>query len=104
VYIDGQDRMYIANQVGGTVATFLAASTLNGPVMPSTTLTIPAAGALTGIAVDAANRAFIVDNTNNRIYSYDNIAAQNGTVNPPRTIAGASTQLTGAIRLFLLEP
>ncbi len=71
--------------------------------MPKLILTIPAAGALTAIVVDSANTAWIVDETNARVYSYDNVATLNGSIAPPRTIAGANTQFNFPIRLFLLQ-
>jgi hypothetical protein len=58
---------------------------------------------LTAIAVDANGVGYIVDNTLNAVYSYDNIATRNGTIAPDRTLQGAATQLNGPIRVFLSQ-
>ncbi|MEW6252218.1 MAG: PKD domain-containing protein [Planctomycetota bacterium] len=103
VYIDPADRMYVTNQAGGQLNTFNNAGALNGAIMPNFTLTVPGAVQLNAIVVDSANTGYIADFGANRIVSYDNIATLNGILPPTRTISGATTQLNGPIRLFLLE-
>lgn len=104
IYVDSSDRLYVlSNGATKTVNIHNNASTLNGAVSPNFTLTIPGAIQLSAVTVDSAGRGYIVDSVANRVYSYDNIATRNGTLSPDRTIAGANTQISGPLRLFLLE-
>lgn len=104
IYVDSSDRLYVlSNGATKTVNIHNNASTLNGAVSPNFTLTIPGAIQLSAVTVDGAGRGYIVDSVANRVYSYDNIATRNGTLSPDRTIAGANTQISGPLRLFLLE-
>jgi hypothetical protein len=82
---------------------FENASTRNGNIMPDVSLTVSGAGTLTAVAVDSNGVGYIVDSLANAVYSYDNIAARNGTFAPDRTLKGASTQLNKPIRVFLLN-
>jgi hypothetical protein len=102
VFVDPNDTLFVVN-AGGTIHIFNNASTRNGAVAPDFTLTVQGAAFLTAIAVDSAGVGYIVDNVANAVYSYDNIATRNGTLPPDRTLQGANTQLSGPIRVFLLE-
>lgn len=105
VYVDvANDRLFALDFGGKKVHVFNNASTRSGPVMPDVTLTVSgASGLMTAVAVDSKGVGYIVDYTANAVYSYDNIATRNGTIAPDRTLKGSNTQLSGAIRLFLLE-
>jgi sugar lactone lactonase YvrE len=103
VFVDGSDRLFVVDSSDDQIHVFNNASTLNGNVSPSVTLTIPGAGTLSAIAVDAAGTGYVVDFALHAVYSYDNIATRNGTIPPDRTLQGANTQLLGPIRVFLLE-
>ncbi len=105
VYVDANDTMFVVNSAGGgnRIHIFNNAATRNGAQTPDFTLTVTGAVNITAIAVDSAGNGYIVDNGANRVYQYDNIATRNGTLPPDRTLAGASTQLLGPIRVFLLE-
>jgi len=102
VFIDGNDTMFVVD-ANGFIFTFNDASSLNGNVDPDFSLEVPPAGNLTAIAVDSTGTGYIVDNANDAVFSYDNIATRNGAINPDRTIQGANTQLDGPIRVFLTE-
>lgn len=106
VFVDKSDRLYVVNSVAGgnKINIFNNASTLNGTVSPNFTLTVQGAVNLSAIRVDSGGTGYIVDNGNNAVYSYDNIATRNGTFPPDRTIKGSNTQLVGPLRCFLLEP
>ena len=95
--------MFVVDAGDDQIHVFNDASTLNGPVQPSVTLTVPGAGTLTAVAVDAAGIGYIVDNTLNAVYSYDNIATRNGSIAPDRTLKGVNTQLNRPIRVFLVQ-
>jgi hypothetical protein len=106
VFVDSSDRMYVVNGPGGAtpnrINIFNNASTRNGlAIAPDITLIVSGAGYLTAVAVDANGVGYIVDNTANAVYQYDNIATRNGTFAPDRTITGGNTQLSNPIRVFL---
>ncbi len=107
VYIDGDDTMFVVEfDLAGDqdfVHIFNAASTLNGLTLPDFSLQVVGAGVLSAIAVDAAGTGYLVDATENAIFSYDGIATLNGALAPDRTIQGTNTQLNQPIRLFLAE-
>jgi|GEM_PF-734825 len=102
VFIDRNDTMFVVS-VNGFIYIFNNAATLNGTVAPDFTLKVNPAVVLSAIAVDSNDTGYIVDNGANAVYSYDNISTLNGALNPDRTIQGASTQLSGPIRVFLEE-
>ena len=104
VFVDGNDRMFVVNGAASNrINIFNNASTRNGAVAPDVTLTVQGAIALTAIAVDSSGNGYIIDNGANAMYGYDNVATRNGVLPPDRTLQGASTQLLGPIRVFLLE-
>ena len=102
VFIDRNDTMFVVDAIG-FIYIFNNASTLNGTVAPDFTLKVTPAALITAIAVDSNDTGYIVDRSANAVYSYDNVSMLNGTLNPDRTIQGASTQLSGPIRVFLEE-
>ena len=102
VFIDDDDNMFVVD-ADGFIYTFNNASSLNGNIAPNFTLTVPGSTGLTAIAVDSSGTGYLVDINADAVFSYDNIATQNGTVTPDRTIQGANTQLDEPIRVFLTE-
>jgi len=103
VYVDTADRLYVVNSIPNRIDIFNNASSLNGAVSPDVSLTVTGAVSLTAIAVDSSGTGYLVDNAANGVYAYDDIATRNGTLPPDRTIQGGSTQLSGPIRVFLVE-
>ncbi|MBN1490035.1 MAG: hypothetical protein JXA69_08970, partial [Phycisphaerae bacterium] len=96
--------MFVVNSApSNQINIFNNASTRNGAVAPDVALTVQGAGSLTAVAVDSSGNGYIIDNTANAMYGYDNIATRNGLLPPDRTLQGANTQLLGPIRVFLLE-
>ena len=86
------------------VNVFFNAATLNGAVMPDSTLIVPGATDLTVIAVDSAGTGYIADrDTANAVLIYDNIATRNGTIAPDRTLQGANTLQQRPISVFISE-
>ncbi len=103
VFVDTADRMYVVDSVDDQIHVFNNASTLNGNANPAVTLTVTGAGTMFAVAVDSQGRGYLTDFTLNAVYSYDNIATRNGALAPDRTLTGATTQLSGPVRVFLLE-
>jgi hypothetical protein len=108
-FVDSGDRLYVVNGSGGganknTVLVISNASTRNGAVAVDAKLIIPGALALGAIAVDKNQVGYVVEGGGTgAIYIYDAINTKNGTFAPDRTLTGASTQLSGPIRVFLVE-
>jgi hypothetical protein len=106
VFVDADDRLFVLSALGPQrIFVFERASSLNGAVMPDVVLDVAGAVALRSIVVDAAGTGYITDAAagTGAVYAYDNIATRNGALPPDRTISGANTQMSGPIRLFLLE-
>jgi hypothetical protein len=108
VFIDPSDRLYaVTALVGGNkVYVINDASTKNGAVTIDSTLTVTGAVSLTAIAVDSHGTGYLVDNLaagGGAIMAFDNISTRNGAFAADRTINGASTQLAGPLRVFLVE-
>lgn len=104
VFVDADDRLFVLSAAGPQrIFVFDGASTLNGAVMPDVVLDVTGAVALRSIVVDAAGTGYLTDQAASAVYAYDSIATRNGALPPDRTISGASTQMSGPIRLFLLE-
>jgi hypothetical protein len=104
VRVDGSDNLFVVcGAPVNTVNVITSASTRNGVVAPSVTLTVAGAVNITSIDVDSAGRGYICDRGANSVYSYDNIATRNGALAPDRTLAGASTQLIAPWRLHVEE-
>ena len=109
VFVDANDTLYVVNSGdGGALANrvnvFFNAATLNGAVMPDSTLIVPGATDLTVIAVDSAGTGYIADrDTANAVFIYDNIATRNGTIAPDRTLQGANTLQQRPISVFISE-
>jgi len=91
------------NSGNAQVLVFNNASTLNGARTPDSVLTITGGGVISAIAVDSNGVGYVVGNSTNSVFAFDNIATRNGTFAPDRTLTGANTQLSGPIRVFLVE-
>jgi hypothetical protein len=106
-YVDSGDRLYVVNgALSNKILVINNASTKNGAVTIDSTLTVTGAVSLTAIAVDGNQVGYIIDNAapgGGAVYSYDAINTKNGAFAPDRIITGASTQLAGPIRVFLVE-
>jgi hypothetical protein len=101
VFVDENDTLYVVNSGSGAIRrnevnVFANAATLNGPVMPDSTLVIPGAMNLAGIAVDSAGTGYVADTMADIIFIYDNIANRDGTIEPDRALQGPNTQMGGA--------
>jgi sugar lactone lactonase YvrE len=107
-FVDAADTLYVVNGPAGgnRIHVINNASTKNGAVTIDATLTVTGAVNLTSIAVDKTQTGYIVDNAapgGGAVYSYDAINTKNGAFAPDRSITGAATQLSGPIRVFLVE-
>lgn len=103
VFVDNLGRMFVVDSADDQIHTFNNAAGLNGPAAPAVSLTVTGAGQMFAIAVDAQGRGYLTDFTLNRVYSYDDIATRNGALPPDRTLSGANTQLSGPVRVFLIQ-
>lgn len=104
VFVDSGDRLYVVSSSGPPrVDIFSGAAALDGPSAAPSTLTVPGAGDLTSIAVDASLHGYLLDHAAARIYIYEGIASAGGNTPPTHTISGSNTKLNQPIRLFLLE-
>jgi sugar lactone lactonase YvrE len=107
-YVDADDRLYVVNGAGGgnKIHVINNASTKNGPVTIDSTLTVTGAVSLTAIAVDKNQTGYLVDNAaagGGAVLVYDAINTRNGAFASDRSITGANTQLSGPIRVFLVQ-
>jgi len=103
VFVDDNDTMFVVDAMDGEVYVFSDASSLDGGVTPDFTLQVPQAVQLTAIVVDSNGTGYIADFGAGAVYVYDNVSTQSGAVNPDRIISGDQTQLSGPVRLFLVE-
>lgn len=100
----GNNRLFVANNVGNAVNVFDNASTLNGSVTANRTLT----GGSTqlnqpfGLRIDGAGR-LIVSNAGApaSITIYANAATLNGNISPAAVISGGSTTLSAPAQLAI---
>ncbi len=82
----GTDRLYVANQGGGSVLVFSAASTLTGNVAPTATVGRGTTGLSSpvGVALDTTrNLLYVADGTSISIFT--GASSLSGTVNTPPT-------------------
>lgn len=109
------DRLYVANFYGASVLVFNNASTINGNVAPSRTIS----GAKTtfqnpiDVWVDTARDIlYVYERGSKSLLAFDNASTVNGNVAPSRTISGSNTgfNFPGAIwydssndRLYLTD-
>jgi hypothetical protein len=107
-FVDSGDRLYVVNGAGGgnKIHVINNASTRNGAVTIDSTLTVTGAVDLTAVCVDNNQTGYVVDRSaagGGAVLVYDSINTRNGAFAPDRTISGASTQLHGPIRVFLVR-
>ena len=95
------DRLYVLSRARKEIYVWDNASTVG--VSDSTpTRTFTAGEAPVDIAVDSANRGYIVDRAN-AILSFDDVHTLTGSPAPNRTVSGAATQLSSPKAVFLYE-
>jgi hypothetical protein len=75
---------------------------LNGDMPAAAVITVPGAGRLAGVVVDAQGTGYITDMDLNSIYMYDNLATRTAAPSPDRKLTGLQTQLSGPGHLLLL--
>lgn len=101
VQVTADDTMYVLT-LGNQVHVFKGASTLNGAVMPDSTLTV--AASLRAIAVDKFGVGYLTDQSATpRVLVFDSIASRNGTFTADRQIGGNLTQIASPWGIFLWE-
>ncbi len=92
------DRLYVANTAANAILIFDNASTANGNVAPSRTLTGVATtlSAPYGVFVDITrNKLYVINSGVDSILVFNNAAAVSGNTAPSRTISGAATTMSG---------
>ena len=105
IWLDAtSDTLYVANTGGDSILAFNNASTINGDVAPSRTIS----GATTalnspyGMWLDASSdRLYVANFSGHTLLVFNSASTINGDVAPSRTIAGASTALTGPAEIWL---
>jgi hypothetical protein len=80
------------------------AAARDGEVEPTVLAVAADRPSLQGIAITRDGVGLVADTENFAIYSFDAIAAANGTLAPARTLTGYTTGLRNPRKLFLLEP
>ena len=112
MFVDTNDTLYVVDYViiepdygraDGSVHIFNDAASLNGNQAPDFNLVIAGAVQPTAIVVDEAGVGYIVDNANDAVYQYDDVATRHGTLTPDRTIQGDATQMRHPDSVFLAE-
>lgn len=92
--VDGEDYILIFNE----------ASTLQGDVAPSATVTVVQDRVgLEGIVLGSDGTGYIADRNNHAVYSYDDLAGLAGGNVPNRILKGSDTDLRSPRQMFLLE-
>jgi DNA-binding beta-propeller fold protein YncE len=92
------DRLYVANTDANAILVFDNASTANGNVAPSRTLTGAATtlNAPYGVFVDITrNKLYVINSGVDSILVFNNAATVSGNTAPSRTISGAATTMSG---------
>ncbi len=101
--VDANGALYVVAS-GDEVWMFAAPTTLEGDVLPDTTLVVQGDRVdIEGIVVGSDGTGYLADRGNHAIYSYDNLGTLSGTLVPDRTLEGFGTRLSGPRQMFLLE-
>ncbi len=103
IFLDkSNDRLYICNSGGGSILAFNSASTINGNVAPSRTITSTSLYTPVGLSLDLQNdRIYAADYNNQSVLIFNNASTINGSISPARTIQGGSTTINFPQDLFL---
>lgn len=118
IFLDtADDRLYVANQGGGSILVFDKVSSLNGDVIPTrvisgnATLAATATGNVAPVAEiagsntllqfpgqitlnSASSELFVLDSLRGSILIFADIDIANGNISPARTISGPATGFT----------
>lgn len=100
----GNNRLFVADDVGNAVDVFDNASTLNGAVTANRRLVGGATqlNAPFGLRIDGAGRLIVGNaNTPGSITIYANAATLNGNISPAAVISGSSTTLSAPAQLAI---
>ncbi len=98
----GSDRLYISDDVTGHILVFNNATTVNGNIAPSRTISSASLSIPEGIWLDSSSDTlYVVDNINNSILAFDNASTLNGSVTASRIISGSNTTLNSPIGIWL---
>ena len=104
IYIDGaNDRLYVADSAGNSVAVYDHASTLNGPITANRAVQ-GAATHLSGpgsVQVDGAGRLVVSNSLAPSITIYPNAATADNNIAPVAEIAGANTGFSVPTQIFV---
>ena len=99
-------KLYVTNDTGNSILRFdnVLATTATGNLTPAATIqgTSTKVASPQGVALDvAADRLFVADLGGPAILIFDSASTKTGNIAPTRSIAGASTSLTGPVAVVL---
>ncbi len=102
--IDAAGTLYVVDS-SDTVFVFDNADQLVGEVQPTRTITIGLnMVSLTGVTLSPAGLGYLADDSNHAIYTLDDMAVQDGSLEPARALEGFETRLRNPRKMFLLQP
>lgn len=98
-----ESQLFIANNAGNRVTTYINPSTINGNIQPSTNISGDQTqiSAPQDLAVTATGALLVLSGSTQSIVSYDSAATVNGNQSPERNVSGAATQLDSAVTMAL---
>src|SRR6202035_4790718 len=90
------DLLYVTD--GANIGVFANASTANGTSTPARTISPQSGGVAFNIATifldTGTDKLYVADSLISTVNIYDDASILNGSVNAPRTLSGANTQLS----------
>ncbi|MCL5878765.1 MAG: Ig-like domain-containing protein [Deltaproteobacteria bacterium] len=105
IWLDAtSDQLYVADQFVPGITVYNNASTANGNITPSRTISGASTGfnSTTGVWYDAStNRLYVADQVADSISIFNSGNTANGDIAPSRVIAGANTHLNGTKTIWL---
>jgi len=91
-----RDQLYVTD--GFSILVFANASTANGTPTPARTINPLSGGSAFSVAAifldTGTDKLYVADSLNSAVNIYDGASILNGSVNAPRTLSGANTQLS----------
>ncbi len=96
------DRLYVANYSNDSILVFNGASTINGDVVPSRTITGSTITQPAGIWLDtSSDRLYVADDGGPALLVFNNASTINGSVTPERIVYGSNTTFASPYALWL---
>jgi len=98
-----ESQLFIANNAGNRVTSYINPSTINGNIQPSTNISGDQTqiSAPQDLTVTATGALLVLSGSTQSIISYDSAATVNGNQSSDRNVSGAATQLDGPVTMAL---